>query len=633
MYFIKVKNMSMKYMKHAIGLLIIFSSLSSSFLNAQSQKKWLPGVRGYISTTNKQAQNSDLIPRTRGVSTLPIRFTLREFAPSVEEQEGGTCVGWATTYAGMSILENIKFDRRDKMAKDSNAFSPYFTYLLGKFSFDDKCEEGMYIEKALSTLQNVGAVKNTDFNNFCLLAKNRFGLERVILDTSDKVSINNLISKVKENRLQNFIPIAGNNIVQNVKHFLNRKMPVIIGSEMYTSIVENLVSNVWNGVKDDYPGGHAMCVIGYDDSKFGGAFEIMNSWGKEYGDDGFIWFRYTDFANVVDAAYALTGIESKVNPETEFSNFNITVSAVGTKTSRLLPTSIDRNYDFYRSKELSNQNSLLNRYAIVYTEDDDGYRLNITSESLKSFYVYAFSFSQEHVNIETSLADNDEVLQSGSGIIIPANPYSNFIFSKFGEKREYCILISKVKLENEQLINSIKKSYSSLTEYLQQNFNSFLVINKPKVDFTFDNKMQIVAKYEPNEILPILITHSFDKNKYDLFKSTELNISDYALREKLSDVLEKFKNSKKSKEQFELTANFKVQKVNNTYSIMMYCIKEDTLEDLFSLFIEGGATYIQSKPYLFQFSFTGDINTIGKKFQDLLFSNLTKAKVPFVFSN
>ena len=30
-----------------------------------------------------------------------------------------------------------------------------------------------------------------------------------------------------------------------------------------------------------YMGGHAMSVIGYDDIKFDGTFQIMNSWGSE----------------------------------------------------------------------------------------------------------------------------------------------------------------------------------------------------------------------------------------------------------------------------------------------------------------------------------------------------------------
>lgn len=48
-----------------------------------------------------------------------------------------------------------------------------------------------------------------------------------------------------------------------------------------------------------------MCVIGYDDRKFGGAFQIMNSWGPQWGKDGIGWVRYGDFKNYVKEAYGV----------------------------------------------------------------------------------------------------------------------------------------------------------------------------------------------------------------------------------------------------------------------------------------------------------------------------------------
>ena len=52
-------------------------------------------------------------------------------------------------------------------------------------------------------------------------------------------------------------------------------------------------------------GGHAMCVIGYDDRKFGGAFQIMNSGTPQWGKDGVAWVRYGDFKNYVKEAYGV----------------------------------------------------------------------------------------------------------------------------------------------------------------------------------------------------------------------------------------------------------------------------------------------------------------------------------------
>ena len=46
-----------------------------------------------------------------------------------------------------------------------------------------------------------------------------------------------------------------------------------------------------------------MCVIGYDDRKQ--AFQLMNSWGPEWGENGIGWVRYADFKEFVREAYGI----------------------------------------------------------------------------------------------------------------------------------------------------------------------------------------------------------------------------------------------------------------------------------------------------------------------------------------
>ena len=40
--------------------------------------------------------------------------------------------------------------------------------------------------------------------------------------------------------------------------------------------------------------GHAMVIIAYDDDRYGGAFQILNSYGPEWGNNGKIWIKYND---------------------------------------------------------------------------------------------------------------------------------------------------------------------------------------------------------------------------------------------------------------------------------------------------------------------------------------------------
>jgi hypothetical protein len=78
-------------------------------------------------------------------------------------------------------------------------------------------------------------------------------------------------------------------------------------------------------------GGHAMCVIGYDDYYEGGAFQVMNSWGEEWGEDGLFWMRYNDFDYFTREAYGLypMGDADKVISDVLEVEMGLVVNATG----------------------------------------------------------------------------------------------------------------------------------------------------------------------------------------------------------------------------------------------------------------------------------------------------------------
>ncbi|MDQ3234542.1 MAG: C1 family peptidase [Pseudobdellovibrionaceae bacterium] len=75
---------------------------------------------------------------------------------------------------------------------------------------------------------------------------------------------------------------------------INEGLPVIIGFSVYSSIDDRSVKKTGfipvPKPGDMRDGGHAVLVVGYDDTK--AALIIRNSWGEEWGEEGFGYLPY-----------------------------------------------------------------------------------------------------------------------------------------------------------------------------------------------------------------------------------------------------------------------------------------------------------------------------------------------------
>jgi hypothetical protein len=122
-----------------------------------------------------------------------------------------------------------------------------------------------------------------------------------------------------------------------------------------------------------------MCVVGYDDDR--GAFELMNSWGRKWGNGGFIWIPYRTFAAFVMESYEIIenlAVYSNAIRYEGFARLEI-LDSTGLKPAPLVFSN-----GVYRTVE-------------TFTE---GAEFRITAGARESAYVYAFSVSQ-------SAQDND----------------------------------------------------------------------------------------------------------------------------------------------------------------------------------------------------------------------------------
>jgi len=75
----------------------------------------------------------------------------------------------------------------------------------------------------------------------------------------------------------------------------NRRMPVVVLMGLDDAFFDYEAGQVW-----DFAGpercSHAMCIVGYDDAMQ--AFRVRNSWGTDWGDDGYVWIAYATFLSL-----------------------------------------------------------------------------------------------------------------------------------------------------------------------------------------------------------------------------------------------------------------------------------------------------------------------------------------------
>ena len=220
----------------------------------------------------------------------PSSFSLEHYMPPIGNQSDvGSCVGWASAYYGLSIVKRIEG------GSTAPAFSPWslfnrYSYMHGK----RPCSSGAEIDDCLQILKSKGCATEKEYKiPYCAIDKNK--------------------SKYK-NKLYGFQRLQHKSALQ-IKSSIASQNPVVIGIKIFSGGMGNSMNSKFldsNGIikmeffrdKSYADGLHAMCIVGYDDNIGGGAFKIANSWGKEWGKDGFCWLRYSDL-NVLVSAYSL----------------------------------------------------------------------------------------------------------------------------------------------------------------------------------------------------------------------------------------------------------------------------------------------------------------------------------------
>ena len=300
---------------------------------------------------------------TRDYESLPKAYSIKQYSPTPGNQgDYGTCTGWATAYAARTISESVAINRTNRTLTSNSTFSPIHVYK--SISNDPEGNRGSSIIDALNLLKNQGAVRQ-------LPEERTMDFKAIPLSlfaTSKRYPISDFVRLIMFGSY-----LTTDQRVLPVKKSLTERKPVIISVKSPPSIHYARGTDLWRPVENPAArfNNHAMCIVGYDDNKYGGAFELINSWGTNWGSGGYVWLRYEDFAIWCNEAYEI--IEDLTNFK-DAANYASSIEIQVDKSTAGMPVIYDRQ-GFYRTRS-------------SYPSGTD-FRFLITNRH--PAYVYAFS--------------------------------------------------------------------------------------------------------------------------------------------------------------------------------------------------------------------------------------------------
>ncbi|GGH77051.1 MAG: peptidase C1 [Bacteroidetes bacterium] len=215
------------------------------------------------------------------LKNVPSEFDLSKWFPKPGDQGSqASCVGWALAYGLKSYQEARRLQRPP--TEQDHVFSPAFIYN----QISDNCYSGSNLREALELMRRSGVAPMTSFP----------------YDDEDcsKIPGNSIKVEAKAYVIGGWKRVEYRNEGQ-MKTFLVHGKPVVVGLETDTWFDNLSDGEVYRVSSNRYTGGHAVVVIGYDDRR--GAYKILNSWGEDWGENGYGWIAYELFEKVVHEAY------------------------------------------------------------------------------------------------------------------------------------------------------------------------------------------------------------------------------------------------------------------------------------------------------------------------------------------
>lgn len=211
---------------------------------------------------------------------VPSAHDLTSIVPLPQTQGGlSSCVSWAVTYAALSAREVIR--RGWTPRQENHTFSPSYSYnsiVKGKNESTTIAETFQFVRDNGASTIKYFPISTTD----CATQPNDKQQAAAALYKGNawtyKFGVNNFKKKIAE----------GNPVVISI--YTHPDFKSISQSNPVFDVIQSSTSGL---------GRHSIALIGYDDSMgTNGAFKFINSWGANWGLNGYGWMSYDLIGNL-----------------------------------------------------------------------------------------------------------------------------------------------------------------------------------------------------------------------------------------------------------------------------------------------------------------------------------------------
>ena len=430
---------------------------------------------------------------SKSIGTLPLRVDLTAYVPEIVDQGDSnlTCGAISTAVYAIGIQRAIArqiTDRRQILWE--MAQSPIYVHAKLK---NNDCRAKTKFEAAATYLRDFGGVPYSECSVLNCSDLRRLPTPRVPFKIKE-------VQRVFESGKQ-----SDKEILYAIQMELAENRPVVVALPVDASFkIISRNNSIYNPSGNSQQIAHAVTIIGFDRTTR--RFKLVNSYGSQWGENGFFYMTYD-----VLPAVAIAGLTIHLYPEST------------TQPNVPAPLRMGGNFEFKsigspsgdRADQVEVPRHVTGGYYELSKKDWElGQLFQICAENTRQGeYICVFSInSKNEINIhwprdikyneiDVGLGESDLAGQNAK-IIIPGSE-SALVINEVGT--DYlCILYGNhtIKTELQEILRKIQSSSGSILSRVQNALGSRLV--KEGVNYTPD-KMAFSATPQQGDIVPIIL--------------------------------------------------------------------------------------------------------------------------------